>query len=75
MPCTELDYQKPRIENQKVIYRDLELAVAEVINGEPGDIAYRLRYRNSEERYYDGDREVFSGKDLQDDPFDPFGTA
>lgn len=55
--------------------QSLELAVAEVIDGEPGDISYRLRYRYSEERYYDGNRGVFDGEELQDDPSDPYGTA
>lgn len=55
--------------------QSVELAVSEVINGAPGDISYRLRYRSSEERYYHGDREVFDGEELQDDPSDPDGTA
>lgn len=69
----EIRNQKPRKKNEKVIYQpsldqNLRLAVATVIDGEPGDIAYWLRYRGSKERYYDGNRGVFVGEELQNDP-------
>lgn len=75
LTCAEIGYQKPRSEKQMVIYQNVELAIANVIDGNPGDIAYELRYRKSEERYRDGDKEEFKGDELQDDPSDPYGSA
>lgn len=55
-----------------MIYRDslgqpVNLAVLKVVDGKSGDIAYWLRHRGSEERYTDGNREVFGGEQLEDD--------
>ena len=71
--CAEIHNEKTRVEDEKVIYRPspaqpLRLEVLEVIDAEPEDIAYWLRYRGSKERYYDGNRGVFVGEELEDDP-------
>lgn len=80
MICTESRFKTTRKINQKVIYKSssdetLELAVDEVVNGAPGDISYWLRYRDSKDRYRDGNKSVFEGDELQDDPSDPDGSA
>ena len=72
MTCADIDFKKPRVEGDKVIYQDstdqpVKLAVLKVVDGKSGDITYWLRRRDSKKRYYDRDQGVFVGDDLEDD--------
>jgi hypothetical protein len=69
--CTEIGHQKPQSEKQKVIDQNVESAIAKFIDDKPENIISELRHRDSEERYYDGNKEVFAGQQLQVDPPTP----
>ena len=70
--CADIGYEKPRVVDEKVKYRDslgqsVKLAVLKVVEDETGDITYWLRRRGSKERYYDWSKGVFGGDELEDD--------
>lgn len=72
MTCADIDFKRPRVKDEKVIYTNsldqpVNLAVLEVVDDGNGEIAYWLCWRGSKERYYDGKREVFGGEQLGDD--------